>query len=192
MVWVAEAARTSGQIEIQAYNADRIIAATGAIGLEILEDDPDVREILVPISGGGLISGIATAVKAVRPSVRIIGVEPVLANDAELSFRAGRRIGISPEDAARTGADGLRVPILGDLTWPHIQHFVDDIVSVEELEIDGAARWIVDATRMLVERSGATATAASLRHAERRGMVAVLSGGNVDPSDLSFLGLGQG
>src|SRR6185312_16647320 len=98
----------------------RVIAGQGTIGLEILEDAPEVDTVLVPISGGGLISGIASAIKAKRPETKVIGVEPELAADARASFRAGRRIAWPSADTRRTIADALRVECLGEQPFEHI------------------------------------------------------------------------
>jgi threonine dehydratase len=170
------------------FDDARVIAGQGTIGLEIIEDAPDVDVVLVPVGGGGLISGVAAAVKSRRPETRVIGVEPELAADARDSLRAGRPIGWAAEDTARTFADALRVQQVGDLPFAHMRAYVDDIVVVSEEEIREAMRRLARGARLIAEPAGAVATAAYLF---RRGeisaagtYVAVLSGGNVDPDIL--------
>lgn len=163
----------------------RIIAGAGTVGLEILEDLPDAGTILVPVSGGGLISGVAAAVKQLRPQTRIIGVEPEEAADAHASFKTGQRVTYTVEQVGRTLADGLRVQHLGDLNWAHVQAYVDDIITVSETDLRRAAREATLRTRLVTEPSGAVTIAAALFHRDTLGatgpLVAVLSGGNLDP-----------
>jgi len=166
---------------IPPFNAFEIIAGTGTIGLEILSSFPEVELIAVPVSGGGLLSGVAAAVKLSRPDVRVIAVEPELADDAAQSFRTGVRVEIPAAQAVSTIADGLRVQQLGELTWPHVQAFVDDVVTVSEAEIKAAVRRIAAETRLIAEPSGAVALAGVLKIGARADRAAaVLSGGNVD------------
>jgi threonine dehydratase len=151
--------------------------------LEIVADLTDIRAVLVPVSGGGLIGGVSTAVKALSPNTRVIGVEPELAGDAAESFRTGGLVSWTPEQTYRTIADGLRTTSLGEIPWRQIREFVDDIVTVSEDEIrDGVRRLAADA-RLVVEPSGAAAFAAYVHHADHLGLdgniVAVVSGGNV-------------
>ncbi len=143
--------------------------------------------MVVPVSGGGLISGVAAAVKQLRPSARIIGAEPELAGDAAESFRQGRRVSWSPVDTARTVADGLRVPRVGALPWRHIQEYVDDIVTVTEEQILDAVRLLALRSRLVAEPSGAVSLAAIRSGAAQveGSTVAVVSGGNVDPTLLA-------
>ena len=164
------------------YDALEIVAGTGTIALEILNDRPDVRCVAVPVSGGGLISGVAAGLKLSNPEIRVIGVEPELANDAAQSFRAGRLIGISGAQAVRTIADGLRTQQLGDINWPHVYTFVDEIVTVSEDAIKAAMRRIASEARLVAEPSGAVALAGLLQveGAPLEQSVAILSGGNVD------------
>ncbi|MBO2451459.1 threonine/serine dehydratase [Actinomadura barringtoniae] len=168
------------------FDDPAIIAGQGTVGLEIVQDRPDVDVVLVPISGGGLISGVATAVKALRPEAKVIGVEPELAADARESLRAGEPVAWSAERTGRTIADGLRVQRVGDLPFAHIQEYVDDIVTVSEDEILLSMRRLARETRLIAEPSGAAATAAYLYRRnelpEGRTYVSVLSGGNVDPA----------
>jgi threonine dehydratase len=175
-------AREHGYVVIEPFNAEAIIAGTGTIGLELLAQRPNLSAVYVPVSGGGLISGVAAAIKQKRSDVRVIGVEPEYANDAEQSFRAGRLVYVSPEETVRTIADGLRVSQLGDIPWRHIRTYVDDIVTVTELQIRDAMRRIAAEARLVAEPSGATAAAAALFvDGYLNESVAILSGGNVDP-----------
>lgn len=184
----AQLAEARGLTPIPPYDDARIIAGAGTVGLEILEDLPHVGAVLVPVSGGGLISGVATAIKRQRPEVRIIGVEPELAADARDSLRTGSLVTYTAEQVGQTLADGLRVQHLGSLTWPHLRAFVDDVVTVTEAEIRRAVREAALRTRLVTEPSGVVAVAAALYKgsdlAGTEPLVAVLSGGNLDPSLL--------
>ncbi len=185
-----ELAEQYGYVPIPPYDDARIIAGAGTAGLEILEDAPDVETILVPISGGGLIAGVAAAVKRTKPGARVIGVEPELAADARASFLAGAPVAWEAHEVGRTLADGLRVQQLGALNWPHVRAFVDDIVTVTEDELRAAVRRTALEARLIAEPSGAVTVAAALRanalSAHQFGeTVAVLSGGTVDPALLA-------
>ena len=184
-----ELEKERGLVPVPPYNDEKIIAGQGTIGLEILEDGKAPDLILVPIGGGGLISGIATAVKESRSGTKIVGVEPELAADAQASFRAGSIQSVSGEDAARTMADGLRSQSIGPINFEHIRRYVDAIVTVTEDEIRHALRRLLFSARIVAEPSGAVTTAAALFHGEEIGAsgttVAVVSGGNVDPTLLS-------
>ena len=180
-----------GYVMIPPYDDAAVLAGQGTVGLEIAADLPGAGVVLVPVSGGGLIGGIATAVKALSPGTAVIGVEPELAADAAESFRAGQRIAWTTEQTYRTIADGLRVTPVGELPWRQIQKYVDDIVTVTEDEIrDGVRRLAADA-RLVAEPSGAVPFAAYLHHADRLGTrgsaVAVVSGGNLDMQTLAKL-----
>ncbi len=180
----AEIAERTGAVEIPPYDHPHVIAGQGTVGLEIAEDLPDVQTVLVPVGGGGLISGVAVALRSLVPGVRIIGCEPELAGDAAASLRAGHRQVLPVADAARTVADGLRATALGELTWPHVQALVDDIVTVEESAIAAAVRVLAAGSRLVAEPSGAVAAAALLTRSDRLPggrTVVVMSGGNVDP-----------
>jgi threonine dehydratase len=137
--------------------------------------------VYVPVSGGGLISGTAAGIKQSRSDVRVIGVEPELANDAQRSLRQGERISLPPEETVRTMADGLRVSQVGQIPWAHIRAFVDDIMTVSEDQIADAMRRIASEARLVAEPSGAAAAAAALARENAGTEVAILSGGNVDP-----------
>jgi threonine dehydratase len=171
---------------IPPYENNFVIAGQGTIGLEILEQCADVETVVVPIGGGGLIGGIATCLKNVKPGIHIIGVEPEIANDTQQSFEQGKIVSIPKEQAKSTIADGMRVTRPGNLTFPLIQAYVDDIVTVSEDQIIDATRKIITETRLMVEPSGATTFAAWLNDPGLRKSagktVCVVSGGNIDPS----------
>ncbi|HEY6971834.1 MAG TPA: threonine/serine dehydratase [Candidatus Angelobacter sp.] len=176
-------------VPVPPYNDEKIIAGQGTIGLEILEDLPDIEVVLVPVGGGGLISGIATAVKESRPQAKVIGVEPEFAADAQASLRSGKIQSVSGESALRTMADGLRSQSIGPINFEHIRKYVDDIITVKEDEIRGAIRHLLFSARILAEPSGAVTTAAALFHANEipasEKTVAVVSGGNIEPQLFS-------
>ncbi|MEV5573875.1 threonine/serine dehydratase [Spirillospora sp. NPDC052269] len=159
-----------------------VIAGHGTIGAEIARDLPDARVVLAPVCNGGLLAGVAVALKAADPSIRVVGVEPALAADAAESLRLGRRTRWPVESTYRTMADGLRAPVLGPTAWPHIRALVDDIVTVEEEDIAEAMSVLWQTTGQVAEPSGAVAAAAYLfrRDALPAGTaVAILSGGTV-------------
>ena len=174
---------------IPPYDDEKIIAGQGTAGLEILEDMPDLELVLVPIGGGGLMSGISTAIKSVRPDARVVGVEPEVAADAQASFRAGHIMKLPAEQVLSTCADGLRAQYPGTMTFEHIQRNVDDIVTVSEDEIMQAVKILAQNPKTVAEPSGAVAPAAWLFHRDllpaSNHTVAVISGGNIDPGLLS-------
>jgi threonine dehydratase len=178
-----------GYVPVPPYDDEVLIAGQGTIGPEILEDLPDVEIVLVPVSGGGLISGISAAIKLSRPEVRVIGVEPELAADARASLKSGKLVEFPADQVARTVADGLRVQRLGDAPFEHIRAFVDDIIAVKEEEILEAMRRLALRVRLVAEPSGAVTFAAHLFHRDElpasRLTVAVISGGNVEPTLLA-------
>jgi threonine dehydratase len=179
-----------GYVMVEPYDDPAIIAGQGTCGLEIVEDLPGVTSVLVPVSGGGLSSGVATAVKALAPAAHVIGVEPELAADAQASLRAGEIVRWSSADTTRTMADGLRVPALGRLPFEHLRAYLDEIVTVSEAQIADAMRQLATRARLVVEPSGAASMAAHLSGAAPAGAddtarVIVLSGGNVDPQQLA-------
>ena len=165
-----------------------VIAGQGTVGLEIAEDLPDVEMVLVPVGGGGLLAGVATALKLIKPSVRVIGVEPELAADAQESFRTGNVVAITQTQADRTIADGTRTLHVSELTLAHHRRYVDDIVTVSEAEIRDAVRRLALNAKLVVEPSGALTFAAYLHHRTQlpasATTVMVLSGGNIDPALL--------
>jgi threonine dehydratase len=185
-----------GYAIVPPYNDEKIIAGQGTIGLEILEDLPNVETVLVPVGGGGLISGVSAAIKLSNlkhshPHVKVIGVEPKLAADAQASLRAGRIVSFPAEQVSRTLADGLRTQSIGAINFEHMRAYVDDIVSVTEDEIREATRALSEDAKTLAEPSGAVAPAAFLFHAGELPKtsinVAVISGGNIDPALLAEL-----
>ena len=183
---------------IPPYDDDRIIAGQGTVGLEIAEALPDLAAVLVPIGGGGLASGVAAAVRALRPSARIVGVEPELAADARDSLAAGRIVSWSSDDVGRTIADGTRTTSLGRRTFAHLRALLDVIVTVSEKEIAAGVRLAAEESRLVAEPSGALSVAALRFRAAEAGIVgldgdvvAVVSGGNVDPERYrEYLGPG--
>lgn len=175
-----------GRVMIEPYDDRRIIAGQGTCGLEIAEDLPGVTSVLIPVSGGGLSAGIATAIKALAPSARVIGVEPELAADARESLAKGEIVRWDGSLTTRTMADGLRVEHLGWLPFLHLRRFMDEIVTVTEDEMAEAMRQLATGARLVVEASGAAGMAAHLSGAAPQPggddqRVVVISGGNVDP-----------
>ncbi|MFJ8912674.1 threonine/serine dehydratase [Amycolatopsis sp. NPDC102389] len=159
-----------------------VIAGHGTVGAEIVTDLPNAGAVLVPVCNGGLLAGVAVAVKAYSPGTRVIGVEPELAADAADSFRTGRLTRWPVSRTYRTIADGLRAPVLGELAWEHVKTLVDDVVTVDEESIVAAQAFLFDRFGVVAEPSGAVATAAHLtgRAGPLGGAtVAVVSGGNV-------------
>jgi len=186
-----ELARERGYVVIPPYDDPQIIAGQGTIGLEIHDDLPEVDLVLVPVGGGGLSSGVATALKLSGSHARVIGVEPELANDAQQSLRAGSVIAIPAERASSTLADGLRTQSIGQLNFEHLSRYLDDIVTVSEAEIRRAVRVMAQEARLVAEPSGAVTLAAWLFHARElprgRTSVAVVSGGNIEPELLAAI-----
>src|SRR5580692_2485645 len=183
-----ELAAEHGYVMVPPYADKDIIAGQGTIGLEILEDLPDVETVLAPVGGGGMISGVAAAVKLSKPTVKVIGVEPALAADAQASLRAGKIVQLPAEQVSRTLADGLRTQSVGSINFEHIQRFVDDIIAVTEGEIRQAMKLLAANPATVAEPSGAVAVAGFLfRRAELPQTivnVAIISGGNIEPSML--------
>ena len=182
-------AEAHGFTLVPPFDDRRVIAGQGTVGLEIVQDRPDVDVVLVPVGGGGLLSGVAAAVKALRPEAKVIGVEPELAADARASVLAGRPVAWPAEDTARTIADALRAQRVGDLNFAHIREQVDGIVAVSEEEIRLAMRRLAREARLVAEPGGAVATAAYLFRRDELPSadtyVSVLSGGNVEPDLLA-------
>jgi threonine dehydratase len=186
-----ELAAKHGYVIVPPYNDEKIIAGQGTMGLEILEDSPDVETVIAPVGGGGMISGIAAAIKLSRPAIKVIGAEPEFAADAQASLRAGKIVELAAEETTRTLADGLRTQSIGAVNFEHIRRYVDDIVTVSEDEISEAMRRLSTNPKTLAEPSGAVAVAAFLFHREQLPStnvnVAVISGGNVEPEMLADL-----
>jgi threonine dehydratase len=157
----------------------------------VLEDLPEVETVLSPVGGGGLISGIAAAIKLTNSKVKVIGVEPELAADAQASLRQGRIIQFPAEKVSRTIADGLRTQSIGPINFEHIQAYVDDIITVTEDEIRQATKYLSANPQTLAEPSGAVATAGFIFHAKELAKsnlsVALISGGNIEPEVLAEL-----
>jgi len=186
-----ELAGQHGYAIVPPFNDEQIIAGQGTIGLEILEDLPLVETVLVPVGGGGMISGIAAAIKLTKPNINVIGAEPELAADAQASFRSGRLTQLAAEQVTQTIADGLRSQSIGPINFEHIRAYVDDIVTVSESEIRRAVGLLASNPKTIAEPSGAVSVAAFLFH--RRDLpntkvnVAVISGGNIEPQVLEEL-----
>jgi threonine dehydratase len=199
-----------GYAPIPPFDDRRVIAGQATIGLEIAEDFgsgggpvPAGRParpaaVLVPVSGGGLISGIAVAIRALLPGTEVIGVEPELAADARDSLRQGAPVAWPAADVARTVADALRVEQVGDLTFAHIRELVTDIVTVTDEQMLTAVRRLALEARLVAEPGGAAAVAAALDGVDgvpqatpEAPVVAVLSGGNISPKLLAEVLAGQ-
>jgi threonine dehydratase len=183
-------ARERGMTIVPPFDHERIVEGQGTLGLEILEQCPEVRRVYVQIGGGGLISGVAAAIKRGRPDVEVVGVEPAGAARMTASLAAGRPTTI----AVRAGlADGLLAVRPGDITFRHVQAFVDRIVTIDEPAIAEAVRWLFREARIVAEPSGAITVAAVAadrregRVPERAVTVAVISGGNVEASVFARL-----
>lgn len=171
---------------VHAFDDEDVMAGQGTMGLEILEQSPDVGVIVVPIGGGGMISGIATAVKAARPDVRIVGVEAAASPTAYASLKAGSPVHI---ESTETLADGIAVKQIGARTLPVIQSRVDDVVLVNERQIGEAIFFLLEREKVVVEGAGAVAAAAVLSGLVQAGpddeVVCVFSGGNIDVNIIS-------
>ena len=180
----AEVLADTGGVMIPPFDHLDVIAGQGTVGLEIAEDLPSVRTVLIPVSGGGLASGVGTAIRALCPQAEIFGVEPELAADTAESLRVGRRVDWSIADRNRTIADGLRSQP-SELTFAHLQRVLDGIITVTEDEIRSAVREYAYRGRLVAEPSGAVALAAYRQGVTGAGDTAVvLSGGNIEPSTL--------
>ena len=180
-----------GYVIVPPYNDEHIIAGQGTMGLEILEDLPDVETVLAPVGGGGMISGVAAAIKLSKPSVKVIGVEPELASDAQASLRAGKIVQFPAEQVSRTIADGLRTQSVGPINFEHIRKYVDDIITVTEDEIRQAMKLLSANPDTVAEPSGAVAVAGFLFHRDELPQTklnaAIISGGNIEPQMLDEL-----
>ena len=189
---VDELVAAHGYAFVPPFDHPRIIAGQGTIGLEVVADLPDVATVLVPVGGGGLVSGIATAVRALRPGVRVLACEPELAADVADSMRHGERREWPLERTYRTIADSLRVSV-GELAWEHIRARVDGVLTVSEDAIRAAVRILALRSRLVAEPGGAVATAAYMTHGRelpKGPVVAIVSGGNVEPGLLAALLVG--
>ena len=174
-----ELAKEEGTVLVPPYDDPRVMAGQGTVALEIMEQVGDADVVLVPIGGGGLISGIATAMKEMKPDVKVIGVEPELAKDSYLSRQKGEMVSF---DGTGTIADGLRALQPGDLTFPVMQKYLDDLVLVSEEEIRTAFVFLMERMKQVIEPSGAVSVAAAMTNkmnVHGKKVVAVISGGNV-------------
>jgi len=181
-----ELAARHGYVIVPPYNDEKIIAGQGTIGLEILDDLPEVEAVFSPVGGGGLISGVATAIKLMNPKVKVIGVEPELAADAQASLRSGKIVQFPAGQVSRTIADGLRTQSIGPINFEHIRRYVDDIITVSEDEIRQAMKYLSANPATIAEPSGAVATAGFIFHTaelpKTKINVAIISGGNIEPA----------
>lgn len=180
LIAAQEHADRTGAVFIHPFDHPDLIAGQGTCGLEILEQCPDLRTVVVSTGGGGLLSGIAAAVKGTRPQVRVVGVQAAAAAAFPESLRQGRPV---PLERMATMADGIAVPSPADLTLAHVQALVDDVLTVSEAEISRALLFSLERAKMVIEPAGAAALAAVLGDPAQfePPVVAVLSGGNVDP-----------
>ncbi len=172
-----EMARTRGLHYVPPFDDPDVVAGQGTVGLEILNQFPQVRRVVVPCGGGGLVSGVAVAVKNLRPDVRVVAVEPEGAACFWASWKAGRRVRL---DRVDTVADGLRAVEPGQVTWECASRYVDEFATVADREIVASVVRLFHEAKVVAEPSGAAAVAYSLRQPQE-GTVAVVSGGNVDP-----------
>jgi threonine dehydratase len=183
----ARVAAQTGATIVHPFDDLRVAAGQGTAAIELLEDKPDLDYILCPVGGGGLLCGTAVAAKTLRPGIKVVGVEPALADDVAQSFRAGKRISI-PSPA--TIADGLRTNCTGEKNFPIIQQYVDDIVTVSEEGIVAAMRELWERLRIVIEPSAAVAYAAiregKISTANHR-IGLILTGGNVDMDALPWM-----
>jgi len=183
----AELQARYGYVLVHPYDDPKVIAGQGTVGLEILQELPNLEYLLVPVGGGGLIAGSSIAAKRLKPTVKVIGVETEHANDAYQSFRAGKIIRI---DRADTIADGIRPLSLGSLNFEIIREFVDDIITVSDDDVIAMMQFFLERTKTLVEPTGAVAAAALSKNKlsiSGKTMCAVISGGNVDMRGLKAL-----
>jgi threonine dehydratase len=183
-------AAAEGLSMVPPFDHPWIIAGQGTLGLELLEDWPDVETVLTPIGGGGMVSGVSAALRRLRPDIRIVGVEPVGAPSMRAALDAGEPVVIP---RAESIADGLLPTRVGDLTFAHVRDLVDDVVTVDDDMIREAVRFLLLRWKLVVEYSGAATVAALLSGVVRSTIpapgrtAAVLSGGNMDPAILAQL-----
>lgn len=179
-----ELVRTEGLTLVHPFDDPAVIAGQGTIALEVLDEVPDVDTIVLPIGGGGLAAGVALAAKALKPGIRVIGVQAAGADAMARSFHAGHRVTL---ERTRTFADGIRVGRVGELTFELVRRYVDDIVTVDDTEIADALVQSMELSKIVAETGGIVGVAALL-HGKIRGakhVCAVVSGGNID---LNLLG----
>ena len=178
-----ELQQETGAVFVHPFNDPQVIAGQGSLGLEIMDDEPDIGTVVVPIGGGGLISGIAVAIKSLWPNVKIIGVQAAGAPSMQQSLREGHPITLS---SAHTIADGIAVKTPGDLTYELCQKYVDEVVTVDEDEICNAILTLLEKCKIVAEGAGAVSVAALLHNKfKAEGKIACLvSGGNIDVTTL--------
>jgi len=176
---------------IHPFDNANVIAGQGTIALEMLACEPSLEAIVVPVGGGGLISGVAAAIKLTKPTVHVFGVEPELAADAQASLRAGKIVSYPADQVTRTIADGLSTQSVGPINFDHMQCFVDGIVTVTEDEIHQAMKLLATNPNTVAEPSGAVATAGFLFRSDQlpksKLSVAIISGGNIESAILKEL-----
>ncbi|MEO7456029.1 MAG: pyridoxal-phosphate dependent enzyme, partial [Gemmatimonadaceae bacterium] len=181
-------AESEGFVFIHPFDHPHTIAGTGTTGLELLEQVPVADVVVIPVGGGGLISGMAIAIKEASPRTRVIGVEPTGADVMRQSLDAGKALRM---EAPKSIADGLAAPMAGQLNFEAVQRYVDDVVLVSDEEIEAAMGLLLTRCKLLAEGAGAAATAALIAGRVRVGqgehVVAMLSGGNVDLEVLARL-----
>ncbi|MBV8898210.1 MAG: pyridoxal-phosphate dependent enzyme [Acidobacteriaceae bacterium] len=178
-------ANGTGAVTLPSYDHPWIIAGQGTAALELLAEQPRLDALLVPLGGGGLLSGTLLVAKAINPEIAVYGVEPELANDWHRSLAAGRPIEIAPP---ATIADGLRTPVPGNLTFPIVRSLASGVLLVAEEEIKDTMRFLLSRTKLLTEASGAVAAAAVFKRKlpqRIRSVGVILSGGNVDMDVLA-------
>jgi threonine dehydratase len=184
----AEAKRlqqASGAVFVHPFDDEQVIAGQGTIGLELIEQNPYLETVVVGIGGGGLISGVATAIKEVNPRIRIVGVEPGVLPSMKIAIERGQRVTLEP---ATTIADGLAVKAAGEKTFPIVQRYVDEIVTVDEEEIANAILLLLEREKTVVEGAGAAPVAALLNRKvpnPGRKVAMILGGGNIDVNLIS-------
>lgn len=179
-----EIVRAEGSTLVPPYDDLLIIAGQGTVGLEIVQDMPDVATVLVPVGGGGLSAGVAAAVKLHRPKARVIGVEPAGAPKLSRARAAGTPVRL---ESTASIADGLLAVEIGHVTFEHHRRFIDDVILVDDAAMKRAMRMLLDRAKLVAEPSGAITVAAAMEHAASlpRPMVLVLSGGNVEWDGLA-------
>lgn len=177
-------AEERGAVVIPPFNDERVIAGAGTVGLEIVEEWPQVRTIIVPLGGGGLLSGVALAATSLDPGIKVYGTEPAAGNDGEQSFRSGKIVEIDPP---KTIADGARTTSIGEKNFAIIRERVADVVSVPDADLLQTLKFVIYRTKLLIEPTGALGITALLSgKIKTTGPVAVvISGGNIDFSVLS-------
>ncbi len=180
-----EVQRQTGATFIHPFNDEEVMAGQGTIGIEILEDLPEVDAIIVPIGGGGLISGVAVAAKTIKPSIKIIGVQPSIIASSKASFEQGKIVTLP---GVKSLADGISVKAPGDLAFEYIKNYVDDIVTVSEDDIAYGIFCLMERSKLVAEGAGAAAIAALLSNKveiQGKNVVALISGGNIDIAAVS-------